>query len=72
MAKEREGKGKSENINVRVPPELVRKAAAIREELAKDPEAEMTGQATLSSIYRVALARGLDSLAEETLKPHRR
>lgn len=63
---------KTENINVRVPSDLVRKAEAIRDELTKSPEAELTGGATLSAIYRVALTRGLQSLEDEILNPRRR
>lgn len=59
-----------EQVALRLPADLVERADALVNRVADDPQLAGLGRVTRSSVLRLALAKGLDVLDQET-KPRR-
>jgi hypothetical protein len=52
-------------LSLRVPPELIERAATLRPRVAKDPILSALGQVSTSAVIKLAIARGLEILERE-------
>lgn len=60
------GKGTADaRISIRVPRDIVKRAEAIRPRMAKDRAIATLGKVTPSTVFKLALLRGLEALEAE-------
>ena len=60
------GKGTADaRVSIRVPGEMVKRADALRAKVARDRSVAMLGKVTSSTVFTLALMRGLDALEAE-------
>lgn len=60
------GKGTADaRVSIRVPGEVVKRADALRAKIARDRSVAMLGKVTSSTVFKLALLRGLEALEAE-------
>ena len=57
--------GPTRQVALRLPPDVLRGAAALRPRIAARPDVAVLGRVTATTVLKLALARGLDALEQE-------